>query len=1164
MACISDFVHLHVHSHYSLLDASNTISKLLKKVAELGMPAVALTDHGNLFGAMEFYLEAKKYSVQPILGCEFYVSPMDHKVKAKPKGFSGKRYHHLIILAQSNQGYKNLVRLASVAYTEGFYYRPRIDKKTLALHSEGLICLSACLGGEVPQTVLGQGAEKARFVVEEFQEIFGKDRFFLELQDHGIPEQAQVNRCLLDLAKECDAPLVATNDVHYLNPGDDQSHDVLLCIGTQKKHTDSKRKRYHGDQFFLKSAQQMQEVFKEYPQEVLSNSVHIANMCTLELDFQPSMPKFQVPKGYTSNSFLVELCCKGAQERYSVVSSKIQERLDYELQMITKMGFSDYFLIVWDFIQWAKKNQIATGPGRGSVAGSLIAYVLSITQIDPLRYQLIFERFLNPERISMPDIDTDFEDVKRDQVIQYVIERYGQDKVANIITFGALKARAVLRDVARVLDISLPEINRIVKLVSANPGTTLKASYHSVPEFKTLIDSNPAYQKLFQISQKLEGINRHASTHAAGVVIANEPISETIPLYADPKTKVLSTQYEGVYLEQCGLLKMDFLGLRNLSVIQKALEFIRVNQKALDIHTIPLDSSEVFSLLQKGQTLGVFQLESTGIQQLMRQMKPSCFEDVIALIALFRPGPLNSGMAAQFIERKNHPKKISYPHPSLEFILKDTYGVIIYQEQVMQIAQVIGSFSMSQADELRKAMGKKLVDKMHSYKAAFLQGADRNHIERSISETLFDQMAKFGQYGFNKSHSAAYALLTYQTAYLKTWYPLEYLTALLSCDIENTDKISKYVHEAKAMGIEILAPCVNQSQVNFSMEQARNGLGRIRFGLSAIKNIGSSAMKNVVESREKRGRFTSLLDLCQKVSHKSVHKKALESLIKSGACDSVHQNRNGMCESLESVLKESQKAQHEKAVGQSDLFSGTQTPTNSSDHPPLKHTQHEAFIQQVVPWSSQESLFYEKEVLGFYLSAHPLDDYKPQIHALKLGQQTLEGLEKGQIPDGSTVQICGLVTALEWKVSKKGKAWGHATLEDIHNHSCEIVFLGSIVQKAKTCLEQSSIVVIRGKFEGSSGPIKVLAEAIQSLAKASQAPQRLDIQIEEHFNGQQDLKSLKSLLLSRPGNSRVYFQYAHKKMQAGSRFRVEVNEKLLAEIQSYPWVKKANVPSRSK
>ncbi|MDH5681393.1 MAG: DNA polymerase III subunit alpha, partial [Spirochaetota bacterium] len=950
-----------------------------------------------------------------------------------------------------------------------------------------------------------------------------------------------------------------------------EAHDILLCIGTQKKVTDDKRKKYEGDQFYFKSYNEMTEVFRDVP-EAVENTLRIAESCDLKLDFKPSLPEIELPAGYDAEGYLRHLCEEGLANRYPEITDEIKKRLDYELDVICKMGFAGYFLIVWDFIKYARSQNIAVGPGRGSAAGSLVAFTLGITNLDPLKYHLIFERFLNPERISMPDIDTDFQDEKRDQVIDYVIQRYGQDKVASIITFGALKARGVIRDVGRVLNIPLGEVDKIAKLIPGGPGVTLRKAYDEVPELKEIIDASVMYKKLFSLSQKLEGINRHAGTHAAGIVIGHESLSNIVPLYADPKTGSVSTQYEGSYLEDVGLLKMDFLGLKNLSVIQKCLELIQANHgETIDIDNIDIDNKNVFESLQKGSSLGIFQLESSGMQELMKKLKPTVFEDIIALIALYRPGPLNSGMAEEFIKRKKNPNKIKYDHPLLESILKETYGVIVYQEQVMEIARAVGGFSMGKADELRKAMGKKLTEKMSSLKKDFVTGAVDANIDKRIAEKLYDSMAKFGEYGFNKSHSAAYALITYQTAYLKANYPIDYMAALLSCDKDNTDKIAEYIAEAKNIGIEILPPSVNNSFIDFTVEDKK-----IRFGLSAIKNVGNSAVQSIIDARNTEGPYESLFQLCERIDLRLANKKVLESLVKAGACDDLSLNRATQFEHIDRALDYGQSTRAEKASGQISLFGEEEVIPVRPD----------SAVLNLNEWDKRVQLAHEKEVLGLYISGHPLEKHRERISQLKLNFiSTLKDM-----PEGSQVFICGLVQDAQYKVSKKGNEWGLVNLEGLKG-SVEVMFFRDIYSKARPLLEVDSILYIKGKLASVEPKPKVIAEEVKPLDKInekelsasqvkaakSQTPktkapphkyliQKLNVQIKEDYVNRDkitEIEELKVFFQSHRGQSPIFIHFPPDEsslnsvtIRVGDEFNVNATDDFIHEVRGFPCVEK--------
>ncbi len=921
----SHFVHLHLHSQYSLLDGAIKIADLIQRARDYRMPALAITDHGNMFGAIEFYLKAREAGIKPIIGCEVYVAPGSRFDKANARGSSEASYH-FILLCQNLTGYRNLCHLLSAGYREGFYYKPRIDWKLLAERNEGLIALTACLGGEIPTLIRLGRFDEARERTAAMAKIFDHGRLYLELQENHIPEQTPVNKGLIALSEELHLPLVATNDCHYLTREDAFAHEVLLCIQTGKTMDDPNRMRFQNNEFYVKTPAEMAELFKHVPQ-ALANTVQIAERCNLELDFKTyHFPQYEKPSGKSLDEVLEEMARAGLERRlgeirkvrpdFSATSTQgYAERLELELTCIKQMGFPGYLLIVADFINWAKDHDIPVGPGRGSAAGSLVAYALRITDIDPMPYHLLFERFLNPERVSMPDIDVDFCIYGREKVIEYVREKYGSDNVAQIITFGTMQAKGVIRDVGRALNMPYGEVDKIAKLVPTVLNITLKDALQQEPKLRELVEKDPKVKELFSIALALEGLTRHASTHAAGVVVTPRPLPEYLPLYTDPKSGGQVTQYAMSYVEKIGLVKFDFLGLKNLTVIDNAVKLIRADKAPdLDTATLPYDDAEAYQLLQAGNTTGVFQLESSGMKELLVKLKPSCFEDIIAVCALYRPGPLGSGMVDDFIQRKHGKKKITYDFPQLEPILKDTYGVIVYQEQVMQIAQVLGGYSLGGADLLRRAMGKKKPEEMAKQKEIFLDGAKKNKLEPKKAEAVFDLMAKFAEYGFNKSHSAAYALIAYQTAYLKAHYPVEFMAALLTEDMENTDKVIKNISEVRAMGIEVLPPDINASNSSFAVHDRS-----IRFGLGAVKGVGAAALESIIDVRQEK-KFHSLHDFCERVDLRKVNKKVVEALVKCGAFDSLNGHRAQYMAVLEEAMEMGQKMQREKAAGQESLF----------------------------------------------------------------------------------------------------------------------------------------------------------------------------------------------------------------------------------------------------
>ena len=941
----ADFVHLHLHTEYSLLDGAISLDNLIKKALDLKMPAVAVTDHGNLFSALDFYLKAMKAGIKPIIGCEIYIAPGSRFNKTAPAGQNEEASYHLILLARNKDGYKNLVKLVTSAYLEGFYYKPRIDKELLEKHHEGLIALSACLGGEIPSLLIQNRYEDAKKTALEYERVLGKDNFYLELQDNGIPEQEQVNRELIKLNKDTGIPLVATNDCHYLDMEDHKAHDALLCIQTGKTVKDANRLRFSSETFYMKTPEEMKKAFSHVP-EAIANTVKIAERCNMEMELgKYHLPHFPVPEGLTREDYMADLARKGLEERFieieavrgqnSIDKTKYSERLESEIAMLNKMGFAGYFLIVWDFIRYAKDHDIPVGPGRGSAAGSLVAYCLRITDLDPLPYNLLFERFLNPERISMPDIDVDFCMDRRDEVLKYVTEKYGQDHVTQIITYGTMLAKGVIRDVGRVLDIPYIEVDKVAKLVPNALGITLAKAMEQEPKLREIQKKDARMAELMEIALLLEGQVRHASKHAAGVVISQLPLTEYLPLFKTPKDEI-TTQFDMKGVEKIGLVKFDFLGLRTLTVIHKAVETINERlakaplaaTERFSINTIPFDDAKSFELLSRGETAGVFQLESSGMRDIVIKMKPQCFEDLIALVALYRPGPLQSGMVDDFIKRKKGATKITYELPELEPILKDTYGVIVYQEQVMQIARTLAGYSLGGADLLRRAMGKKDPEVMAKEKVPFLKGAEKQHVNLKKAEAIFDLMAKFAEYGFNKSHSAAYALVSYQTTFLKAHYPVDYMAALLTSEVQDTDKVVKYIYESRLMGINILPPDVNDSRWDFSVIEAHDreniepgsNIGSIRFGLAAVKNVGSSAIEAMIEARESKGAYTSLADFCKKVDQRRVNRRVIEALIKCGAFDLTGARRSQMMDGIDMMMDQAAKHQEQESVGQFSIF----------------------------------------------------------------------------------------------------------------------------------------------------------------------------------------------------------------------------------------------------
>ncbi len=1061
----SQFVHLHLHSQYSLLDGAIRFDDLIAKAKEHNAPAIAITDHGNMFGAAEFYLACKKAGVKPIIGCELYLAP-DSRFSRDAKGISEAAYH-LILLCENMQGYKNLSYLTSAGYKEGFYYRPRIDRELLAGHSEGLIAMSACLKGEVAMQCGRGRMEDAVATARWYSELF-PDRYYIELQENTIPEQDVVNKRLMDVAAELKLPLVATNDCHYLNREDARAHEVLLCIQTGKTMEDPTHMKFSVDEFYVKSPDEMSQAFS-YAPEAISNTLAIAERCNLELAVDGKtyyFPHFDPPAGQNHDDMLRELATTGLKERMITILAKYPDmtleqqqgyfdRLEIELDCISDMKFPAYFLIVSDFIRWAKDRGIPVGPGRGSAAGSLVAYCISITDLDPLPYNLLFERFLNPERISMPDIDVDFCQDRRGEVIQYMVEKYGRDRVCQIITFGTMKAKAAIRDVGRALNMSYGDVDRIAKLIPDDLNITLKDALQKEPQLGEMSAADPQVKMLLDTALCLEGLTRHASTHAAAVVVAPEPLEEFLPLYKDQKTGSINTQYSMKYVELVGLVKFDFLGLKNLTVIENAVKLVRVNEPLFDITTLRDDDQASYDLISAGNTTGVFQLESTGIKEMLVKLKPSCFEDVIAACALYRPGPLESGMVKDFIECKHGRQQVVYELPQLEPILKDTYGVIVYQEQVMQIARSLAGYSLGQADLLRRAMGKKDAAVMDKEKVPFLAGAAQQGVDQKKAGAIFDLMAKFAAYGFNKSHSAAYALIAYQTAYLKAHYPVEFMAALLTCDMDNTDKVVKNISDCREQGIEVLPPDINTSGLSFTVVGTS-----MRFGLGAVKNVGSGAIEAILEARME-GPFNTLYDFCERVDLRRVNKRVIESLIKCGAFDSTGATRSSQMEGLETASSYGQKIQEEKASAQVSLF-GAEEVSRGNATGGMK-------LPDTPEWHDKEKLAYEKEALGFLITGHPLDRYIDDIKRLT----NTDIASMVEMPEGSEIRICGIVSAFKEITTKKGDRMGFVTIEDLTG-SVEITVFSDIYVSTSALLKSDDPLLVIGKLEKGEKGCKVL------------------------------------------------------------------------------------------
>ena len=1092
---MSDFVHLHLHTEYSLLDGACRIDELLDQAAELKMPAIAVTEHGNMFSSVVFHDAARKRGINPILGCEVYVAPGDRRDKS---GTPGETANHLVLLAENEIGFRNLIKLVSAGYTEGFYYKPRIDKALLAQHAQGLIGLSSCLKGEVASEIRTEHAKRAVAAAATYRDILGAGNFFLEMQYQGIDEQRIVNNGLLPIAKDLGMPLVATNDVHYLHQHDSKPHDLLLCIGTGKSVNDEKRLKYHGDQFFLKTAEQMAKVFGDYP-EAMRNTLAIAERCNVTI---PSgtlhVPTFDVPSPYSLDDYFEHVSRQGYAERLPRLQQlaadgklrhtlqEYEARLDYEIAMIKRMGYTGYFMIVWDFIRYAREHGIPVGPGRGSAAGSLVAYCLRITDVDPIDYDLLFERFLNPERVSMPDIDVDFCERRRGEVIEYVTRKYGRENVSQIITFGTMKAKAVIRDVGRVLDLPYADVDRIAKQIPPALDMTLEKALAENPVLRDMRDKDPRVKDVLDMGKRLEGMSRNAGVHAAGVVIAPGPVSDYAPLYKSNRDEI-TTQWAMKEVERVGLLKMDFLGLSTLTLIQDALaEIKRTEGFVLDIDGVPLDDAKTYQVFCEGQTFGIFQFESSGMRELLRKSKPQRLDDLIALNALYRPGPLKSGMVDDYVARKQGKTEVKYDLAALEPILADTYGVIAYQEQVMRIASVLAGFTLGQSDVLRKAMGKKDPKVMAKQREAFLEGTKKKGISEKKATKIFELMEYFAGYGFNKSHSTAYAFLAYQTAYLKANYPRHFAAALLTIEAANTDKLALYIAECRDRGIQVLPPDVNESQMHFSVVPEG-----VRFGLTAIKGLGEGAIQAIVGVRNSLGRINALHQLAEELDLRLANRRVFEALVKSGACDSLvppgpdgqkvppHVGRARLMRGLDLALEHGARVQRDREQGQANLF-GEAVPT-SADAP-------DGAVPEGPPWTEMEWLANEKEALGLYLSGHPVDRHAADLKAF--GARTVGGLVASELPEAEEgapgrlvledVSVGGIVSGIRALKTKKGDPMAVFTLEDSQG-SIEVVTFPETYGRHRQHIETGALLLVKGKFEKDEDSTRFQATDLSSL-----------------------------------------------------------------------------------
>ncbi|ABY92486.1 DNA polymerase III subunit alpha [Thermoanaerobacter sp. X514] len=1134
------FVHLHVHSEYSLLDGSCRIKDLIAKTKELNMKAIAITDHGVMYGVIDFYKEAVAQGIKPIIGCEIYVAP--RSMQDREYGIDNENYH-LVLLAKDMTGYKNLMKIVTVASIEGFYYKPRVDREFLKEHSEGLIALSACLAGEVPSYILRGEYEKAKEAALFYDSIFGRGNFYLELQDHGILEQQKVNKELIRLSKETGIPLVATNDVHYLEKKDAKAHEVLLCIQTGKTIDDEDRMSFPTDEFYLKSPEEMENLFS-CCKEAIENTEKIADMCNVEFEFNKTkLPKYDLPEGVDSCEYLRNLCYEGLYKRYKNPSKEVIERLDYELSVIEQMGYVDYFLIVWDFIKFAKDNGIMTGPGRGSAAGSLVAYTLGITNIDPIKYNLLFERFLNPERVSMPDIDSDFCYERRQEVIDYVVKKYGKDNVAQIITFGTMAARAVIRDVGRALNYLYAEVDVIAKMIPFELGMTIDKALSLNPELKARYENEEKVKQLIDISRSLEGLPRHASTHAAGVVISKEPLVNYVPLQKNEDSIV--TQFPMTTLEELGLLKMDFLGLRTLTVIRDTIEMVEKNRGVtIDFDSMEYDDPKVYELISKGETEGVFQLESSGMKQFMAELKPKNLEDIIAGISLYRPGPMDQ--IPRYLANRNHPESIVYDHPLLKPILDVTYGCMVYQEQVMQIVRDVAGYSLGRSDLVRRAMAKKKMDVMEQERKNFIYGivdeegnvivpgALRNGLDEATANKLFDEMLDFANYAFNKSHAAAYAVIAYQTAYLKRYYPVEFMAALLNSFVDNLDKVAFYVQVCRKMGIKVLPPDINESDSYFTVVE-----DKIRFGLSAVKNVGLNMTMEIVSERERNGKFKSVVDFFERMQDSQLNKKAVESLIKAGAFSSFGVRRSQLLSAYDKLMENIKKNRNNNLNGQISLFGEVeQTHGVGFEFPDLEE------------FPKSRLLSMEKETLGLYISGHPLEEYMEDIPKIT-NATTLdfkvseEEMFQPKLQDNQEVVIAGVIATKKIKFTKNNNIMAFVTIEDLYG-TVEVIVFPTVYEKYSSIIKEDNPVVVRGKvsLKEEEEP-KILCDEIKPLSQAIVKKLYLNLQ------DSTKIEIVKQILRKNPGNMPVVLKLNSKKLLAANRdLWVNGSKELIKELHA--------------
>jgi DNA polymerase III subunit alpha len=1141
---MSDFVHLHVHTEYSLLDGAGRVEKLVERAKDLGMKSVAITDHGVMYGVVDFYKKAKSCGIKPIIGCEVYVAP--RTMKDRDPKYDSSQYH-LVLLAKNQEGYNNLIKLVSMGFTEGFYYKPRVDIEVLREYSEGLVALSACLAGEIPNLLMNGNYEKAVESALRYRDIFGTENFYLEVQDHGIQEQVLVNQQIVRLSKETGIPLIATNDVHYVEREDNRAHDVLLCIQMGKTVEDSSRMKFTGEEFYLKSHDEMYELFKYIP-EAIENTNKVADMCNMDFIFgQVHLPAFEVPEGFTSDSYLRHICFEGLKLRYKEITQEVRERADYELSVIAQMGYADYYLIVWDYVKFAKDNGIMVGPGRGSGTGSIVAYCVGITNIDPLKYHLIFERFLNPERISMPDFDVDFCYERRQEVIDYVIEKYGKSRVAQIITFGTMAARGAIRDVGRALNIPYFQVDLIAKKIPFELGMTISRALEVSPELSKIYGEDDTIKQLLDMSMSVEGMPRHSSTHAAGVVISKKDVTEYVPLQMNDD--VVTTQFTMGTLEELGLLKMDFLGLRTLTVIRDTLDIIR--DKGLevpDVDNLNYDDQKVYKMISNGETYGVFQLESNGMTNFMKELKPNTFEDIIAGISLYRPGPMDQ--IPRYIKNKNHPEKVKYIHPQLEHILQVTYGCIIYQEQVMQLVRDLAGYSLGRSDLVRRVMSKKKVDMMAKERVNFIHGivedgkvivpgCVRNGITAEVATEIFDELAEFAKYGFNKCHAAAYAIIAYQTAWLKYYYPVEFTAALISSVMGSSGRVAEYIMLSKNLSIEVLPPDINESFIKFTVSQKN-----IRFGLAAVKNVGINAIASIIRGREEKGKFKSLYDFLNKVDLSLLNKRAVESLIKCGAFDSLGAKRSQMLAVHEKLMDGVQEQKKRNVEGQLSLFDTIET----------TETLEQNIYPNIEEYPQNMLLSMEKEMLGLYVSGHPLLEYKDlldkktSITTADLIKHSDEEVEEKDIEDlsldGQKVIMGGIFASIKQKSTKNNAMMAFAQLEDLYG-TIEVIIFPKTYEENLSFIKPDSIVLIEGRVsQREDEETKIICMKITPLAEAMQEnPGKLYVKINSALKP--ETLSQVSLVLARYKGEQPVYVVDEGKISDNSKAQVMVADKNL-------------------